>query len=87
MTTQGRTFDCVAMKRRIQERIYEEAKEMTSEELGAYFRTRARQGPFGVHWQQATAKDRDNATRLRAQRQRLVQGPRARSATRHLRQQ
>ena len=33
----NKTFDCVAMKRRAQERIYEETRHMTPEEKIAYY--------------------------------------------------
>ncbi|RJO74022.1 MAG: hypothetical protein C4523_01280 [Myxococcales bacterium] len=41
-----KTIDCVAMKRRIQEEIYEETKGMTREEEMAYFRRKAKAGLF-----------------------------------------
>jgi len=44
-------FDCVEMKRRIQERIFEETKGMGPEELAEYFRRRVREGPFADLWQ------------------------------------
>ncbi len=43
-------FDCVEMKRRIQERIYEETKGMSTEEIAAYFHRRVEQGPFADVW-------------------------------------
>lgn len=43
-------FDCVEMKRRIQEKIYEETKGMSVEELVAYFRRRVEEGPFADLW-------------------------------------
>ena len=46
MSRKPKSFDCVEMKRRIQEKIYEETKGMTPHELVAYFRTRVAQGPF-----------------------------------------
>ncbi len=39
-------FDCVEMKRRIQEQIYEETKGMDHEEFTAYMRKRIADGPF-----------------------------------------
>jgi len=47
-------FDCVEMKRRIQEKIYEETKNMTREELVAYFHRRVQEGPFAELWKQPT---------------------------------
>ena len=45
-------FDCVEMKRRIQEKIYEETKDMTRDELVAYFHRRVQDGPFAELWKQ-----------------------------------
>ena len=39
-------FDCVEMKRRIQERIYTETKGMSRDEFVAYMRRHMEQGPF-----------------------------------------
>jgi len=39
-------FDCVEMKRRIQEKIYAETKDMSRDEFVAYMRRRVEQGPF-----------------------------------------
>ena len=50
-------FDCVEMKRRIQEKIYAETKDMSREEFVAYMRRRVEEGPFG-HLFTQTAKSR-----------------------------
>jgi len=50
-------FDCVEMKRRIQEKIYAETKNMSREEFVAYMRRRVEEGPFG-HLFTQTAKSR-----------------------------
>ena len=42
----NKTFDCVEMKRRIQEKIYEETKGMNHEEFTAYMHKRIADGPF-----------------------------------------
>jgi hypothetical protein len=42
-----KTFDCVEMKRRIQEKIYEEIKDMSREEYLAFIRKQVDKGPFG----------------------------------------
>lgn len=39
-------FDAIEMKRRIQAQIYEETKNMTTEEYVAYIHDRVRNGPF-----------------------------------------
>ena len=40
-------FDCLEMKREIQANIYEEIKDMTTEERILYFRILPEQDPFG----------------------------------------
>ena len=45
-TGTGKRFDCVEMKRRIQEKIHQETCEMSSEELLAYFRQRIAESRF-----------------------------------------
>lgn len=50
MKTKEKRFDCVEMKRRIQERIYEETKGMSAEEIVAYFHRRVEGGPFADLW-------------------------------------
>jgi hypothetical protein len=45
-TKQAKAFDCVEMKRRIQEEIYEETRDMTPDELLAYFRARIKGSRF-----------------------------------------
>jgi len=47
MNMKIKTFDCVEMKRRIQEKIYEETKDMSSEEYIAFIRKQVDEGPFG----------------------------------------
>jgi len=49
-TKTNKTFDCVEMKRAAQEQIYEETKDMTGEQRRAYFREKARSGPFRHFW-------------------------------------
>jgi len=41
-----KTFDCIDMKRRIQEKIYNETCDMGSKELLEYFHSRVAQGSF-----------------------------------------
>jgi len=47
MSMKIKTFDCVQMKRRIQEKIYEETKNMSREEYLAFIRKQVDEGPFG----------------------------------------
>ncbi len=55
MSGKPKAFDCVEMKRRIQEKICEETKDLTSYELIAYFRTRVAEGPFAKPWRERFA--------------------------------
>lgn len=58
MTTKTeKSFDCIAFKRRAQEKIYEEIKEMTAEEEIAYFKRLAKTGPFARLKKSSPAKD------------------------------
>jgi hypothetical protein len=47
MNVKTKTFDCVEMKRRIQEKIYEQTKDMSREEYLAFIRKQVDEGPFG----------------------------------------
>lgn len=47
MNTKTKTLDCVEMKRRIQEKIYEETRNMSREEYLAFVRKQVDEGPFG----------------------------------------
>jgi len=51
-------FDCVQMKRRIQEKIYAETKDLSREQLIAYFRRHAETGPFANLWNKPQKKTR-----------------------------
>ena len=48
-----KTFDCVEMKREIQERIHLETKDLSREELIDYFHRHAETGPFAELWRKA----------------------------------
>ena len=50
MKPRTKAFDCVEMKRRAQEIIYEETKGMTPGELVAYFHKRVEGGLFAKLW-------------------------------------
>ena len=54
----SKTFDCVEMKRRIQEGIYEETKDMTYEELLEYFRERIANSRFASFLEQSESQQR-----------------------------
>jgi hypothetical protein len=43
-------FDCLEFKRRAQERIYEEIKDLTPEQEIEYWRRSVDEGPFGSWW-------------------------------------
>ena len=46
MEPQGKTFDCIAMKREIQERIYEDTKQMNHEQYREYIHNKIRNNRF-----------------------------------------
>ena len=54
----NKTFDCVEMKRRIQEQIYEETKNMTHEELLEYFHERIANSRFASLLQRSESSQR-----------------------------
>ena len=43
-------FDCIEFKRKVQERVYEDIKDKTSQQQIEYFRNRAENGPLGDWW-------------------------------------
>ena len=43
-------FDCIEMKNKIQEQVYEEIKNLTSEEEIAYYKKSVETGPFSEKW-------------------------------------
>ena len=45
-----REFDCMAHKREVQERIYEEIKDLAPDQEVAYFEGAAQSGPLGEWW-------------------------------------
>jgi hypothetical protein len=49
-------FDCVEMKRRAQERMYEETKDMTSEERHRHFQKQIESSPFAAQWARLKAR-------------------------------
>ncbi len=44
------TLDCIAVKRQIQERIYEQTKHMTAREELDYYKARASEGSLSKWW-------------------------------------
>ncbi len=50
MSEKKKTFDCVEMKNKIQEQIYEETKHMTWEEEYEYRRKKIETGPLAEKW-------------------------------------
>jgi hypothetical protein len=47
MTKKMKKFDCIEMKRNIQDKIYNETKNMSREEYLAFIRKQVDDGPFG----------------------------------------
>jgi hypothetical protein len=63
----SKSFDCVEMKRKIQEKIHEETKDLSRAELIDYFHRHAETGPFAELWKKApTRKTRSTAGGRRA---------------------
>ena len=60
-----RAFDCVEMKRKIQEKIYEETKRLSREELIAYLHRHAETGPFAQLWKKLPKKNHPTTTKRR----------------------
>lgn len=60
-----KTFDCVEMKHKIQDKIYEETKNLSREELIAYFRRHAQTGPFAQLWRKSPKPKRPVTSRQR----------------------
>jgi hypothetical protein len=58
-----KAFDCVEMKRKIQEKIHEETKDLSRAELIDYFHRHARTGPFAQLWKKPGKRARARATR------------------------
>jgi hypothetical protein len=54
MTTKrsDKDFDCVEFKRRVQEEMYRETRDMTPEEEIAWYRERAETGALGDWWRE-----------------------------------
>ena len=48
-------FDCIAIKREAQSRIYEETKDMTPQQQIEYFRNAVRKSHFREWWEQANS--------------------------------
>jgi len=48
-----KSFDCVEMKRKAQEKVYEETKHLNREQLVAYFRRHVETGPFAHLWKKS----------------------------------
>ena len=67
MKIRNKRFDCVEMKRRIQEWIYEETKGMSVEEIVAYYHDSVETGPFADLWKlsarQSSQPEQDTVAR------------------------
>ena len=51
-------FDCVAMKQQVQDRIYEEIRDLSPEEEIRHFEEQALKGPLGDLWRRLISKNR-----------------------------
>jgi hypothetical protein len=45
-----KSFDCIELKRKAQEKIYRETKDMTADEKIVYFQKGANEGRLGDFW-------------------------------------
>jgi hypothetical protein len=63
-----KSFDCVKMKRLIQEKIYRETRGMGDEEILAYFRRQVAESRFAKLLVQPPATHADADTRTKRQR-------------------
>jgi hypothetical protein len=54
----GKAFDCVAFKRKAQERIYRKIRHLSAEQEAAYFDRATKAGPFAELWNELVAKGR-----------------------------
>ncbi len=63
-----KAFDCVEMKRKAQERIYEETKHLSRDELVEYFHRQVETGPFAHLWK----RSKKTGPRTRSGRSRCV---------------
>jgi hypothetical protein len=55
-------FDCIEMKRNIQDKIYDETKNMSKEEYLAFIRKQVDEGPFGELLKQNNIRRRSLVT-------------------------
>jgi len=55
-------FDCIEFKRKAQERIFRDIRDMTPEDQREYFRLKAESGPLGEWWK---AKKRETVASSR----------------------
>jgi len=51
------TFDCIAFKRQVQERLLEATRDMPAEQELAYYREQAETGPLGDWWRSLRARE------------------------------
>lgn len=56
-----KTFDCVASKRKAQERIYRRIRGLSHAEELAYFKQAVESGPLAEFWRKASKAGRDAA--------------------------
>ncbi len=56
-TLKSKEFDCIAFKREVQSRIYDETKNLTPEEQIQYFRRIAEEGSLCNWWRKVKAQE------------------------------
>jgi len=67
MIKKRKKFDCIAMKRELQQKFYEETRGMSPEELIEHIHRKVETGPFGELWKQGLTKQK-NESDLQAKR-------------------
>lgn len=53
-------FDCIAYKRKVQEQIYQETKNMSADQYLEYVRRSVREGEIGEIWKKFQKKNHPN---------------------------
>lgn len=61
--TNKKEFDCIAVKREAQDRIYEDIKNMSAEQQIEYFRNAVKDSPFREWWERAGSFSADRVNR------------------------
>lgn len=55
--TKNKSVNCVALKNKIQEKLYSQTKNLTHEEEIAFYKNSVATGPLGIWWSKVTTKN------------------------------